>query len=96
MFLVSKELLYSLLAHKRIGRPIGNGYDHLYGTQVEASPMLPMRSRVPVSNDPFCEYEPKDMVWAEPLGLARWEMRDVHMIEVDDGVSGKFVDLRFV
>jgi len=93
MFLVSSELLRSLLAHQRLGRPIGNGYDRLYGTRVEVSSMLPMRSKVPVSKDRFCEYSPRDMAWAEPLGLARWELETIHMIEVDDGVSGKFIDL---
>lgn len=93
MYLVSQELLYSLLAHKRLNRRIGNGMDRLYGETVEVSPMLPMHSRVPVSNDPFAEYSAKDMAWAEPLGLARWELQTVHMMEVDDGISGKFINM---
>jgi len=48
----------------------------LYGIEIIESRNQLTKQHL-VSNDPFVEYDESDADWAVPLGLARWETRDI-------------------
>lgn len=58
----------------------------LVGVPVRLDVTLPRKVRTGgiVQRDPFATYEPADMDWAEPLGLASWEMTDLHIYSVTE------------
>ncbi len=41
---------------------------------------FPLKKRIVKSLDRFAEYDEKDMVWAEPAGLAKWVEVDVEVM----------------
>ena len=62
------------------------GLDPLMGQNIIVSDALPRKVKTGriIQKDPFAEYEEQDMKWAEPAGLAEWEMKEEHSYEIPD------------
>jgi len=46
----------------------------LLGLPIVVSSYLPYKTGKIIQKDPFVTYEPRDMIWAERVGLAQWEL----------------------
>lgn len=88
IFFVSRAVMQQLEMLKRADcdfQPSPQVRD-LIGIPVRLDSTLPRKVRTGgiVQRDRFATYEAGDMDWAEPLGLAGWEMTDLHIYSVTE------------